>query len=244
MPLFSIIIPTFNSDKTLKRCLESIKSQLYQNFEVIIFDNCSTDNTLKLINQYSRYFKNLKFYSEPDQNHYDAINKSIKISKGEWIYILGSDDELSGNNVLKDVYLVTKKVKDTLVLYGKVNLMSNSKLLRVIGRPWFISRFFFTSYMSIPHQGVFHHKNLFKKYGFFDHKFNFTGDYDLLLRYLIDNNPYYMNSIIANYSASGSSYNKKNYKFIVNEWRKAQVNSKIQIPRIFWLIALMKSKFI
>jgi len=243
MPLFSIIIPTFNSEKTLKRCLESIRFQLYQNIEVIIFDNCSTDNTLKIINQYSKYLKNLKFYSEPDQNHYDAINKAIKISKGEWIYILGSDDELASNNVLKDVYLVTKKVKNTLVLYGKVNLMNNSKLLKVIGRPWFISRFFFTSYMSIPHQGVFHHKNLFKYYGFFDYKFNFAGDYDLILRYLIDNNPYYMNLIIANYSAAGGSYNKNNYKFIVNEWRKAQLNSKIRIPRIFWLIALLKSNF-
>lgn len=219
-------------------------NQVYQNFEVIIYDNCSTDQTVKIIIQYSKCFKNLKIYSEPDQNHYDAMNKGIKISKGEWIYILGSDDELAGDNVLKDVYLVTKKIKDTLILYGRVNLMNNGKILQNIGRPWFISKIFFSSYMSIPHQGVFHHKNLFKNYGIFDCKFNFAGDYDLLLRYLIGNNPYYINSIIANYSSAGGSYNKKNYKFIVNEWRKAQVNSKIRIPRIFWLIALIKSKLI
>ena len=99
--LISIIIPSFNSISLLPHALESILTQSFNDFEVVIMDNCSTDGTIKLIENYSAVDKRIQFYSEKDYGIYDAMNKGIKNAKGEWLFFMGSDDSFYDQDVLK-----------------------------------------------------------------------------------------------------------------------------------------------
>ena len=97
-PLISIITAVLNGDKTLERTIQSVIDQDYKNIEYIIIDGGSTDGTLDIIKKYDHAID--YWMSEPDEGIYDAFNKGIQISSGEWIYFLGADDYFVDQNVL------------------------------------------------------------------------------------------------------------------------------------------------
>ena len=86
----SIITPTFNSQSTIEENINSILSQSYDNWEQIIIDNQSKDNTLSLIKKFNN--NKIKIFSQKDNGIFDAVNKGIENSSGEIISILHSDD--------------------------------------------------------------------------------------------------------------------------------------------------------
>lgn len=88
----SIIIATYNADKTLQRCLYSIALQKTEDIELLIIDGKSKDNTLEII-QKNKAIINF-WLSETDKGIYDAWNKGIKLARGKWIMFLGADDML------------------------------------------------------------------------------------------------------------------------------------------------------
>ena len=100
-PLITIITPTFNSEKTIYDNIKSITDQQYTNWEHIIIDNLSFDQTLNLIKK--NINKNMRIISEKDNGIYDAINKGIKLAQGEIISILHSDDIYYDNETLSKV---------------------------------------------------------------------------------------------------------------------------------------------
>ena len=90
--LVSIIMNCHNGEKFINRSIRSILKQKYQNFEIIFYDNFSNDNTRKIIKQYKD--KRINYYkSNKRLKLYDARNKAIKKSKGEYITFLDVDDE-------------------------------------------------------------------------------------------------------------------------------------------------------
>ena len=112
----SVITVCRNSEKTLENTILSILSQTNKNFEYIIVDGNSHDNTKKIIEKYRKY---IKFYiSEKDNGIYDAINKGIKNSTGEIVSVLNSDDAYYDRNVLSNVYDNFKKFNDLEMLIG------------------------------------------------------------------------------------------------------------------------------
>ena len=100
-PLITIITPTYNSEKTINSNLNSIAEQTYQNFEHLIIDNLSSDNTIETIKNNNS--KKIIIYSEKDNGIFNAINKGIQKSKGDIISILHSDDFFFNKYVLKNV---------------------------------------------------------------------------------------------------------------------------------------------
>ena len=102
--MISIIIPTFNSGSTILNALNSIVNQTYQSWEIIIVDGLSTDDTIDKIRTYSERDKRIRWMSEPDLGIYDAMNKGIALAQGEWLYFLGSDDELYNSEVLAEIF--------------------------------------------------------------------------------------------------------------------------------------------
>jgi glycosyltransferase involved in cell wall biosynthesis len=99
--MISIIVPCFNSGKTVGACLRSLRDQSSTLFEVIIVDGRSTDDTSLVVKQEVGEDKRFSFHSENDSGVYDAINKGIQRSSGDWIYILGSDDRLESQETLE-----------------------------------------------------------------------------------------------------------------------------------------------
>ena len=105
--MVSIIIATYNSEKTLRRALDSVLNQTYQDWECIVVDGASKDNTIEIVKEYVSKDTRFRYVSEPDHGIYDAFNKGWKIAKGEWVMYLGSDDRLTQNGfteVFEDDY--------------------------------------------------------------------------------------------------------------------------------------------
>ena len=89
----SIITVCFNSEKTIRRTIESVLYQTYPNIEYIIVDGKSTDGTVDIVKEYLPAFqKRLRYVSERDKGIYDAMNKGIRLSAGDVIGIINSDD--------------------------------------------------------------------------------------------------------------------------------------------------------
>ena len=90
MKRFSIVIATYNSENTLRQTLESIEKQTFKDYEVIIVDGLSTDKTEEIVKDYSSIIGT--YISEKDSGIYDAFNKGVSASVGEYINFIGSND--------------------------------------------------------------------------------------------------------------------------------------------------------
>lgn len=180
----SIIIATYNSEKTLQRTLNSLLNQTYRNFEVILIDGASQDQTIEIIKENKLRFFDLQipYYwsSEKDTGIYDAWNKALKKVNTNWISFLGSDDtyyEFALENYVDAII----KSPDINYISSKVELINASgKSIKVIGEPFNYNQM--SRYMNIGHVGSFHHIDLFKKYGDFDDSYKIAGDYEFFLR--------------------------------------------------------------
>ena len=121
----SIITPTFNSAKTIQSNLDSIKSQTFKDYQLIIIDNNSTDETVEIIKKNN--IPNVKFLIENDLGIFDAINKGIKISDNDLISVLHSDDLYNNENVLKDVVEKFHEHKDIDIIFGDLKYVKKNK---------------------------------------------------------------------------------------------------------------------
>lgn len=199
---FSIIICTYNVDSSISKTLESILAQDFKDFEVIVVDGKSTDNTIKLIKSYEEQFEEkLKFISEEDSGIYDAMNKGIKIAKGEWLYFLGSGDIFYDNNVLDKLNKEIILLKDHDIIYGNVE-MGNTGLI-------YDGKFTIKKLIkkNISHQAIIFNKNIFNLLGFFNAKYKSLADWEFNMRWF--NNKKikvkYIDVTIAKYDLTGMS---------------------------------------
>ena len=100
---FSIIIPIFNSEKHLSKCLDSICRQSFDNYEVLCINDGSTDASPQILEKYLQEYSFLHMYSIPNSGPSRARNKGMELSKGEYIMFCDSDDWLEDNDVLSDL---------------------------------------------------------------------------------------------------------------------------------------------
>lgn len=206
MILFSIIIPTFNSAQIVPECLESILNQSFKAFEILIIDGGSTDNTLEIIKNFDD--ERIKILSEPDNGIYDAMNKGIKMAKGEWLYFIGSDDTLYDKEVLETVH---EKINNNKVdvIYGNVLMMQSG----VIND----GEFDFVKIQTDPicHQAIFYNKSVFISFGSYNLKYNVFADADFNLKWFFSDKHkhLYIDRIIAKYAETGYSAIQKDPNF-------------------------------
>ena len=179
----SIIIATYNSDKTLKKCLDSVIYQSNKNFEILIKDGGSLDNTIKIISDYQ---SKLKFYATgKDNGVYDAWNICLDNCTGDWIVFLGSDDYFNDIYFLEKIhpYLYKGILENSKIIHGMNQIIDeNGREISIVGLEIKdVSKNFFDK-MPIRHPGCFHHKSLFTEVGKFDSNFKIIGDYHFFLR--------------------------------------------------------------
>ncbi|MBF0211591.1 MAG: glycosyltransferase [Desulfamplus sp.] len=183
----SVIIATLNCGETLERCLKSIVSQSFSNFDLIIIDGGSTDNTLQIINNYRAFIS--YWESNRDRGIYHAWNKGLKHAKGDWVCFIGGDDYFWSTDVLQDYqpHLMNALKLGIRVVHGRVARVDNNRnLIALWGKPWHKNRWQMPHGMPIgmPHTGLMNHISLFKENGNFDDNFKIAGDYEFLLREL------------------------------------------------------------
>lgn len=181
-PKISVILATYNSAATLRRCLDSFRGQSYRRKELLVMDGGSSDGTLEILEAN----RDIIFYSESarDGGIYNAWNKALPRASGDWLYFIGADDYFLGPTALEEAAaLLSTAFPDYRVAYGPVDLVNAAGAVwRTAGEPWDRARFL--REMSLPHQGVFQHRTLFSEHGAFDESFRIAGDYELLLREL------------------------------------------------------------
>ena len=179
-PLISIITVCFNSEKTIRRTIESVLNQIYSNIEYILVDGKSTDRTVAIIEEYVPLFaeRGIKYHwiSEPDRGIYDAMNKGINIASGEWVGIINSDDAYELDACRNIAEASSHGCVD--VIHGNVRYLANisGELYFEIQKPD-ISRIY--QGMFIFHPTVFIRKALYDIRSF-DDSFKIAADWDLI----------------------------------------------------------------
>lgn len=205
-PLITVIIPTFNCEEYVERAIQSVVEQTYQRLELIIVDGRSTDKTLDIIDRYKKDVSIL--ISEPDSGIYDAMNKGVKLAKGDWVYFLGADDIL-----VNCLHKVARNLKSSkTIYYGDVYLPSKNKV--------YSGRFKWHTLVSknINHQSIFYPRQVFKRYQF-DLQYPILSDYDLNLRLWGEGNFTfkYICELIAIHNGTGVSSQKADEIFLANK---------------------------
>ena len=102
-PLFSIIVPIYNVERYLEQCIESVLAQDYQNYELILVDDGSPDNSIDICVKYAKQYPNIVFIHKINGGLSDARNAGIKIARGEYLMFLDSDDYWEGTSILSDL---------------------------------------------------------------------------------------------------------------------------------------------
>lgn len=126
--MFSIIIPNYNSEKWIIKCLDSILEQTYKDYEVIIVDDMSTDNSVNLIENYLHRTKNFKLI-KLDHKAYNGGTRNIGVKEatGQYILFMDCDDWFNNNNVLFQIAMVIKKTNADLIRLPYVAYCNNKK---------------------------------------------------------------------------------------------------------------------
>ena len=182
--LISIITVVKNDKKNILKTINSVKNQNFKNFEHIIIDGKSNDNTLQKIQQHK--FNPKLIISKKDNGIYDALNTGIKLSTGDIVGILHSDDFFSDDNTLEKIAEIFNADSSIDLVYGDLNYVSRFNSNKIIRR-W-ISKDF--SYKDLkygwmpPHPTMFIKRKLISSLNGFDSNFKISGDYMMILKIL------------------------------------------------------------
>lgn len=177
-PLISIITVVLNNDKYLQECLDSLHAQKYKNYEHIIIDGGSTDNTIQIIKKNENKID--YWISERDRGIYDAFNKGMDLAKGDYLGFLNSDDIYYSQNTLDYVVDAFKNNLNIDFLYGPVK--KHWALLHGY-KPW---KIYFTWGFYTSHSTGFFIKNSSAKIvGKYNLKYQYSSDYDYFFRMIV-----------------------------------------------------------
>ncbi|GAB3747500.1 glycosyltransferase family 2 protein [Spirosoma pomorum] len=199
----SVIIATYNADKTLEKSINSVLIQKKQVcLELIIIDGGSTDKTLDIIKKYQLEID--YWISEYDKGIYDAWNKGINASKGQWILFVGADDFLLPDALFSYYSFLKNSDKSIDYISSKALIVSEEgKGLWVNGDRWEWPKFL--RKMMVAHPGSLHSKNIYIKYGLYNLHYKVVGDYELLLRAGNNLKAEYLNRITIEMTEGGAS---------------------------------------
>jgi glycosyltransferase involved in cell wall biosynthesis len=204
-PLISIIIPTYNSGRVVEECISSILTQTHQNFEVIISDGLSVDNTLDVLKRLALNDKRIKVFSEKDCGIYDAMNKGIDHAAGDWLFFLGSDDRLFNESILEEIFQSTE-VTNYEVIYGNVEIHGDTSWAKdkdvydgIFDKKKLTRK-------NISHQSIFYRRDFIRnQIGYYNSDYTLYGDWDFNLRCRAKTEFLYINKIIAKFYSGGES---------------------------------------
>lgn len=169
LPKVTIVIATYNSEKTLVTALDSVLNQTFQDWECLVVDGASTDGTLDIVKRYVNSDNRFRYISEPDKGIYDAFNKGWRNAAGEWVMYLGSDDKLTpdGTNALMSV-----QAKDEAIVSGSILLVKPDGSIKRWKSKGYIGN----------HQAKMTRRALLEKFGGYDLHYKICADLDFHVR--------------------------------------------------------------
>ena len=203
----SIVIPSFRQVEELKGALESISQQSFKDYEVLVIDGGSGDAVRALVDEFSHL--PITLTSEPDQGIYDAMNKGVKKSSGEYLYFLGCDDRLASAHALESIFDNAKNKKYDLIYGNVIFTVDNSVYDGKFNKLKLISK-------NICHQSIFTKRKVFDLIGGFNVRYKYLADWAFNMECF--SNPAikikYVNEIVALYNNAGSSFSVPDDNFM------------------------------
>ena len=233
----SVVTVCFNEEHTIRDTIESVIGQDYDDYDYVIMDGGSSDNTLEIINEFADR-PNLSYYSEPDNGLYDAMNKSLDKISGDYVIFMNSGDMFYDSCVLSDV----AGQLDSDIVYGNVyrrcaagdhiETYKGTHSERII--TMLCGKIF-------CHQSQFTRTSVMREYGFREsHKI--TADYDFVVRALSDKRSFkHVNRVICSFDNDGGmSADMSNYRQMIKE---DDASIRECFPILFYLTIIPKTLF-
>ncbi|MBW0014116.1 glycosyltransferase family 2 protein, partial [Mycobacterium sp.] len=242
-PMFSIILATKNVASVLEACLDSIVRQTRDDVEVVLVDGVSTDATLHIANRFStRFGPRLVIDSRRDQNVYDAFNRGIAMSTGQWLYFMGADDALYEPDTLERVAAFIGESEPVDLVYGDVMRLSTST--RTLLADWNLDRLLFSG--NICHQAQFYRRELFDRIGPYNLRYPIAADWDFNIRCFA--NPAlqirYMDIVVAHrddmtgMSSTGTDFEMRKRIPAFNLVSRGEINRDFDDPRLVFYLGM------
>ncbi len=183
----SIITINYNNAEGLRKTIESVLCQTFTDMEYIIVDGASTDSSVDVIKELTvnaelRMAHPIKWQSEPDNGIYHAMNKGIRMAKGEYLLFLNSGDCLKRADVLEEIFSIPRSVD---ILYGKDDNYLDGKLIFTSNPPEKLTFGALYQQGGFGHQCTFIRRSLFDKYGLYREDFRYNSDIDFWYKTII-----------------------------------------------------------
>ena len=211
----SIITINRNNAEGLRKTMESVLSQTYQNIEYIIIDGASTDESVEIIRATALQAEGLdmKWVSEKDKGIYDAMNKGVKKATGDYVWILNSGDCAASSNTVEQMMRILSDSEIDILLGNKIQVYPGRKVESrrrkvecVKPQPMDVSMLTFYS-GTVPQDAAFVRRDLFAQYGYFDDKLKICADWKLYLNMIALGGvqPMYVNIDVVLFDMTGIS---------------------------------------
>ncbi len=198
--LFSIITPSYNSGKYLEETILSVLNQTYKNYEFIMIDGGSSDKTLDIIEKYEKNFT--YWVSEKDRGQTDAINKGLKMAKGDLVTWICADDLYYPDTLMSIAGYISENGIDP----DKIGVIYGQSLNFTDDGYTSISKGYDINLRTLLHKdpnvlqiASFHSNRIMKEIGYLDTSLNYCMDYDLWIRTLQRGELYYINKLLGKF---------------------------------------------
>lgn len=169
----TVVTVAYNAEEHIEKTILSVVEQKFGDFEYIVIDGNSTDDTMSIVRKYEDKIDQI--VSEPDKGIYDAMNKAIDLAHGEWILFMNSNDWFADADVLSDVF--SGDNSDADFIYGSHKFYNGVKTVEVPLRP--LSSMW--KRIAFSHQSLFSRTHIMKEYKFNLEK-QIVADYDFYFR--------------------------------------------------------------
>ena len=218
----SVITVTYNCELTIDNTILNILNQDYPFIELIVIDGMSTDNTISIL---TKYVNKVKLVIEKDKGIYDAMNKGISLSKGDWVIFMNSGDFFISKNTLTKLSKYFDSEKHVIAGASLYNYPYTTKLHNSIP--------FRCGVMPASHQAIFIRTKILKMYKFNIH-YKVAADYDQLFRIKL-NYPdgfLYIDELVS--LVDGVGFSTQNSNLHLKEYREILLNYSNQFYANYW----------
>lgn len=238
----SIITINRNNAAGLVKTLNSVASQNRKDFEHIIIDGASTDESVSVIKEYVANTQNqVRWISEPDDGIYNAMNKGIRMAEGEYIQILNSGDILASDDVVEKMFAELRRLNSMHesklpILYGNmIKDFGSGKMKRdTCGYDNYTPESFLYFYRgTLNHDCAYIRRDLFEKYGFYNEEMKICSDWEWYVRTIVlgGEKAYYTDIDVTIFDMFGVSESNGKNKGIIKAERRKYLES-IMLPSV------------
>jgi len=172
IPLVSVVVPCYNHEKYVKETIESIVNQTYKNIELIVIDDGSIDNSVKIIQELANKY-NFTFIHRPNKGLSATLNEGIKLSKGKYFCVCASDDMYMPDKIEKQVEFMENTTESNIAgVAGYVCLIKKGKVVKLLKKKYTMEKYSFQDILKhkfyLPAPTSFFRRDILIKVGGFD----------------------------------------------------------------------------